>query len=172
MNHVLWQAPYFFKGPNHFLNPLITFGGAGTPSENLEQERCRRRGGGGRELHTFCNREESIQNFAFLHFFWEVLAPTPGINLIDIENSSDEISFESVHIYPELKHLKAGIVQTKFHQNRIAFSGRAKVSIFDNIRQHHETGKNRKLRTFTLMREHKTEYRSQSRSNIVSRFAK
>ena len=44
-----------------------------------------------------------VRVFAFL---LESFAPTPGVSLIDRENSSGEIIFESVHIYPELKYLK------------------------------------------------------------------
>ena len=109
MNHVLWQAPNFLEGPNHFLNLSITFGGAGHPfrkSWTGALPATSRGGGRTRTTHFLWPGGVDPQNFAFLNFFWKVFAPTPGISLFDRENSSREIIFESVHIYPEFKHLK------------------------------------------------------------------
>ena len=51
---------------------------------------------------------------------------------------------------------------SKFHRNGTAFSGSTKLSISDNIRIYYKTGMTPKLRTFTSMRERKTEFRSKA----------
>ena len=83
-------------------------GALGTLYENPEQGRCWRRVGEVEVANyaffrTGRSRSPNLRVFALL---LERFAPTTEISLIDGEDSSGEIIFESVHIYPEIKYLK------------------------------------------------------------------
>ena len=74
--YLLWQATNFLEGPNHFLNPSLTFGSAGHPFENLQQGHCLQRVGEG-EVRTFYNPDESIPKFRVFPFLLKSFCTHP-----------------------------------------------------------------------------------------------